>query len=62
LGGQIASFGHALDLPPGSGAYNRDWYDTRYGKLYVSRGIGVGVVPMRIGSAPELPAFEVGLN
>lgn len=60
-GGQIAPFGHALDLPPGSGAYNRGWYDTRYGKLYVSRGIGVSVVPMRIGSVPELPVYEVGL-
>lgn len=60
-GGQIAPFGHALDLPPGSGAYNRGWYDTRYGKLYVSRGIGVSVVPMRIGSAPELAVFEIGL-
>ena len=61
-GGQIAPFGHALDLPPGSGAYNRGWYDTRYGKLYVSRGIGVSVVPMRIGAAPELPLFELGLQ
>lgn len=61
-GGQIAPFGHPLDLPPGSGAYNWGWYDTRYGKLYVSRGIGVSVVPMRIGSAPELTVFEVGLR
>lgn len=60
-GGQISPFGHALELPPGSGAYNRGWYDTRYGKLYVSRGIGVSVVPIRIGSAPELPVFEIGL-
>lgn len=60
-GGQISPFGHAIELPPGSGAYNRGWYDTRYGRLYVSRGIGVSVVPMRIGSAPELAVFEIGL-
>jgi predicted MPP superfamily phosphohydrolase len=52
---------HDINLPPGRGAYNRDWDDTLRSKLYVSRGIGVSVVPIRIGSSPDLPVFEIGL-
>lgn len=58
-GGQITFFGSPIETPPGSGAYNSGWYETKYGKLYVSRGIGTTVIPMRIGVAPELPVFEL---
>jgi predicted MPP superfamily phosphohydrolase len=60
-GGQIAFFGTPIESPPGSGEYNSGWYETKYGKLYVSRGIGTTVVPLRIGVEPELPVFEVRL-
>jgi predicted MPP superfamily phosphohydrolase len=61
-GGQIALFGFSLQIPPGSGAYNRGWYDTKLGRMYVSRGIGTSVIPIRIGAAPELPLFIVNLQ
>lgn len=58
-GGQIAVLGHPLANPPGSGAYTRGWYDTRYGPLYVSRGIGMSEVPLRLGARPEIALFDV---
>ena len=61
-GGQIAFFGSPLETPPGSGAYHQGWYETQYGKLYVSRGIGTTVVPLRIGAPPELPIFDIKLQ
>ncbi|MDD5612761.1 MAG: metallophosphoesterase [Gallionella sp.] len=61
-GGQVTIFGSPIETPPGSGTYNRGWYDTRYGRLYISRGIGTTVVPLRVGSVPELTVFEVGLQ
>lgn len=61
-GGQITLFGSPLETPPGSGAYQQGWYETQYGKLYVSRGIGTTVVPLRIGASPELPIFDIKLN
>lgn len=61
-GGQVAVFGRPIETPPGSGEYNRGWYDTRFGKLYVSRGIGTTEIPMRIGSIPELSVFELKLQ
>jgi predicted MPP superfamily phosphohydrolase len=60
-GGQIAIFGRPIETPPGSGAYHSGWYETKYGKLYVSRGIGTTEVPLRIGAVPELPVIEVKL-
>ncbi|MDD4978422.1 MAG: metallophosphoesterase [Gallionella sp.] len=60
-GGQITLFGSPLETPPGSGAYQQGWYETQYGKLYVSRGIGTTVVPLRIGAEPELPIFDIKL-
>lgn len=61
-GGQIAVFGRPIETPPGSGEFTAGWYDTKYGKLYVSRGIGTSEVPLRIGAEPELPVFDVKLH
>ena len=61
-GGQVTFFGSPLETPPGSGAYQQGWYETKYGKLYVSRGIGTTVVPLRIGAPPELPIFDIKLH
>lgn len=54
-GGQVALFGWAPTLPPGSAGYARGWFRGD-GKvpLYVSRGIGESVLPVRLGSVPEL--------
>jgi predicted MPP superfamily phosphohydrolase len=57
-GGQVALFGFAPLLPPGSGGYVRGWFRGA-GKvpMYVSRGIGESVLPVRFGSVPELAVF-----
>ncbi len=61
-GGQIALFGHPVTTPPGSGNYIRGWYNTNYGPLYISRGIGLGIVPVRLGARPEIAQFEIYLE
>jgi predicted MPP superfamily phosphohydrolase len=59
-GGQVAFGGWAPVLPPGSGRYARGWYRDGAGPpLYVSRGIGTSVLPVRLGSVPELAVFTV---
>jgi len=58
-GGQISLFGWAPWTPPGSGHFNRGWYETNWGKLYVSRGIGTSIAPLRFASRPEVALFEL---
>ncbi|MDB4948076.1 MAG: metallophosphoesterase [Gemmatimonadetes bacterium] len=54
-GGQIALFGWAPVLPPGSGRYARGWFrDGALPPLFVSRGVGTTVMPVRLGSRPEV--------
>jgi predicted MPP superfamily phosphohydrolase len=60
-GGQIAPFGVALKLPHGSGGYVAGWYRGDGVPLYVSRGIGTSLVPIRIGATPELAQFDWSL-
>jgi uncharacterized protein len=57
-GGQVNLGGFAPMRPPGSGRYVAGWY--RGGAapaMYVSRGVGTSVLPVRLGSVPELTAF-----
>lgn len=57
-GGQVAPLGIAPVLPEGSGGYVAGWYRDGAGPpLYVSRGIGTSVAPVRIGATPELARF-----
>ena len=60
-GGQIAPFGRALYLPPGSGRYTQGWYAGRTARqqMYVSRGLGNSGVPLRVGARPELALLTV---
>ena len=60
-GGQIAPFGVAVKLPHGSGGYVSGWYRDEGVPLYVSRGIGTSLVPVRIGATPEVPHFDWSL-
>lgn len=54
-GGQIRlPFLNPLWLPKGSGKYVSGWYKTKESQLYVSRGIGTSILPLRFFSAPEL--------
>jgi uncharacterized protein len=57
-GGQVAPFGIATHLPPGSGRYVAGWYRDDGPPMYVSRGIGTSLLPIRIGATPELVQLE----
>ncbi len=57
-GGQIAVGGWAPMRPPGSGRYVAGWYRDAPTALYVSRGLGTSVVPMRFGAPPEVAVFD----
>ncbi len=46
-------------LPPGSGDYVSGWYEERGVPLFVSRGIGTSVLPIRFNCRPELAVIEV---
>ena len=62
-GGQVAPFGVASHLPPGSGRYVAGWYRDDGGPpLYVSQGIGTSGLPIRIGATPELVRIDWGLE
>lgn len=48
--------------PPGSGRYVNGWYRERKPHLYVSRGIGTSVLPLRFGAPPEVACFDWQLH
>ena len=54
-GGQVRlPFLGALWRPPGSGRYDNGWYTHDHARMYVSRGIGTSILPVRFRCAPEL--------
>jgi predicted MPP superfamily phosphohydrolase len=57
-GGQIAPLGAAFVRPRGSGRYVAGWYRDGGPPMYVSRGIGTSLLPVRIGATPELVRIE----
>ncbi len=61
-GGQLSLFGFAPLRPDGSGRYVSGWYRDGAIALYVSRGLGVSVLPVRMGVVPEISYFEWFLN
>jgi predicted MPP superfamily phosphohydrolase len=56
-GGQLAAGKYALYTPRGSGSFVAGWYQTAWGDLYVSRGVGTSVLPLRFGARPEVSVF-----
>ena len=58
-GGQLAIGGKAIFTPRGSGRYVAGWYPTAWGDLYVSRGVGTSIIPLRIGARPEIVLLEI---
>jgi predicted MPP superfamily phosphohydrolase len=60
-GGQICLGGWAPVLPRGSGRYIAGWYPDSPIPLFVSRGLGTTLLPIRFGSVPEIAYFEVRL-
>jgi predicted MPP superfamily phosphohydrolase len=60
-GGQIRlPFLSPLWLPEGSGRFVAGWYESKGSRLYVSRGIGTAMLPLRFLSRPELAVITLG--
>jgi predicted MPP superfamily phosphohydrolase len=57
-GGQVAFLGYAPALPPGSGDYLAGWYRGAPFDVYVSRGVGTSVLPIRFGARPEVVVID----
>jgi hypothetical protein len=57
-GGQVQIFGCAPRVPRGSGRYREGWYEDAGPVMYVSRGVGTSVLPVRLGARPEVSFFE----
>lgn len=58
-GGQITLFGLPMWTPPGSGLYGSGFYETAACRLYVSKGLGTSVLPVRFGARPEIAVFDL---
>lgn len=58
-GGQLAVGKHALYTPRGSGSFVAGWYESQWGDLYISRGLGTSVLPLRFGARPEVGIFRL---
>ena len=58
-GGQVTIFGFAVWRPRGSGRFTAGLYDAKMCPLYVSRGIGTSILPVRFGAKPEIAVFSL---
>jgi predicted MPP superfamily phosphohydrolase len=58
-GGQVALGSWAPWRPAGSGRYTAGFYDVPGCRLYVSRGLGTSILPIRLGARPEIAVFEL---
>lgn len=58
-GGQVSFFGFVPFKPRGSGRYLKGWYQDYDPKMYVSKGIGTSVLPIRFGSRAEMVVIDL---
>lgn len=58
-GGQVTFFGIPFLTPYGSGNYVKGWYNNEISKMYVSKGVGTTVVPLRFGARAEASIFYI---
>ena len=58
-GGQINILGYVPFKPEGSGNYLSGWYKESEPKLYVSKGIGTSILPIRLGARAEVAVFQI---
>jgi len=58
-GGQITFFGLEIYKPTGSGRYLRGWYNLENIKIYVSKGIGTTILPLRFFARAEASIFYI---
>jgi len=56
---KVAIGKHELFTPRSSGRYTAGSYQTAWGNLHVSRGIGTSMIPLRIGARPEIVLLEL---
>ena len=58
-GGQITFLGFAPFKPQGSGKYLKGWSKEVEPKMYISKGIGTSVLPIRFGARAEMVEMEI---
>jgi predicted MPP superfamily phosphohydrolase len=58
-GGQVTLFGLAIWTPRGSGDFVAGRYDSPMCPIFVSRGIGTSILPIRFGARPEILVFTL---
>ena len=46
-------------LPPSCGRYVDGWYEQQGSRMYVNRGIGISILPVRFLCRPEIAVFEL---
>ncbi|MBX7227479.1 MAG: metallophosphoesterase [Chitinophagales bacterium] len=56
-GGQVSLLGYVPFLPQGSGKYLKGWYEQNGVKMYISKGLGTSILPIRFGSRAEMAVF-----
>jgi predicted MPP superfamily phosphohydrolase len=57
-GGQVRLFNFIPFLPQGSGKYVKGWYKNLNPPMYVSKGIGTSILPIRFGTRAEIAVFH----
>ncbi|MFT5848784.1 MAG: putative MPP superfamily phosphohydrolase [Psychroserpens sp.] len=58
-GGQITFLGYAPITPRGSGQYLKGWYTDKEPKMYISKGIGTSMFPIRLGARAEMVEIDL---
>lgn len=58
-GGQITFLGAAPFKPKGSGKYLKGWYKDSDPKMYISKGVGTSVLPIRFGARAEMVEINI---
>lgn len=58
-GGQITFLGFVPFKPQGSGKYLKGWYKQSEPKMYISKGIGTSVLPIRFGARAEMVEMDI---
>ena len=58
-GGQITFLGIVPFKPQGSGKYLKGWYKESEPKMYISKGIGTSILPIRFGARAEMVEMDI---
>ncbi|OUS03589.1 metallophosphoesterase [Flavobacteriales bacterium 33_180_T64] len=58
-GGQITFLGIVPFKPQGSGKYLKGWYKESEPKMYISKGIGTSILPIRFGARAEMVEIDI---